>query len=262
MAALKRLVFNADDFGLTDGICSGVALAIASGVVKSTTAMACTPGGKERLAQWGQKLRGHIGIHLQLTTGKPCLDPASVRSLVNERGEFPQFASQVKAVDVSEVKREWEAQFRRLSEWNITPTHMDSHHHVGTKPDIVAAYVETAGLHGIPARTSPTSTSLLRARGVPCADLCITEWYDVDLTPRGLLRLIEAAFSSLQGRGTIEVMCHPGYADSELAAMSKYVKQREHELKVLTSTKLMKGLQRMDIDLISASSLELSPQVS
>jgi predicted glycoside hydrolase/deacetylase ChbG (UPF0249 family) len=263
LTGLKRLIFNADDFGLTDGVCTGVAEAIAGGAVKSTTAMVCTPGGKERLAHWGPKLHGQIGLHLQLTGGKPCLDPANVRSLVTEQGEFPRSSSQVKTADLSEVKREWAAQFERLEQWGFTPTHLDSHHHVGTKPDIVAAYVETARLHGVPARTiSSSSTSLLRNSGVPCADLCVTEWYDADLTPRGLLRLIESTFSSLHGRGTIEIMCHPGYADAELATSSTYVKQRERELITLTSTELMKGLQRMDIEIISASSLAFNPKKS
>jgi hypothetical protein len=46
LTGLKRLIFNADDFGLTDGVCTGVAEAIAGGAVKSTTAMVCTPPAK------------------------------------------------------------------------------------------------------------------------------------------------------------------------------------------------------------------------
>ena len=262
MTGLRRILFNADDFGLTDGVCSGIAEAIASGAVKSTTAMVCTSGARERLTQWGPKLPGRIGIHLQLTGGTPCLGAANVRSLVDERGEFPRAAGQLKA-DLAEVKREWAAQFERLEQWGITPTHMDSHHHVGTKPEILSAYVETARSRGLPARTiSPGSTALLRANGVACADLCVTQWYDADLTPRGLLRVIEASFASLKGSGTIEIMCHPAHADADLAARSSYVKQRERELKTLTSTELMKGLQRMDIEIIAASSLAPRPSIA
>jgi predicted glycoside hydrolase/deacetylase ChbG (UPF0249 family) len=252
----RRVIFNADDFGLTDGVCRGISEAIDAGIVTATTAMVCCPGAEERLAHWGPRLAGRIGIHMQLTDGKPCLDTAAVPSLVNGEGVFPRSPGEVTGVDPSEVKQEWSAQIERLNRWGITPTHMDSHHHVGIKPHTIGAYSEVARAHRIPARTASFEiTKLLRSNGIRCADLCMTAWYDADLSVRGLLRLIEAAFAQLKGQGTVEIMCHPGYADDALAARSKYVRQRERELQVLTSTKLTKGLQRLDVGVAPISSI-------
>jgi predicted glycoside hydrolase/deacetylase ChbG (UPF0249 family) len=46
-----------------------------------------------------------------------------------------------------------------------------------------------------------------------------------------------------------------GFADAELAAKSNYVSQREAELRVLTSNKLMKGLDRLDVEVSSMSGM-------
>lgn len=256
VAGPRRVVFNADDFGLTDGVCRGISDAIDAGIVTATTAMVCCPGSEERIAHWGPRFAGRIGIHMQLTDGKPCLDAAAIPSLVNDDGVFPRSASEIATVALSDVKREWSAQIERLKRWGITPTHMDSHHHVGFKPHIIGAYSDIAHAHRIAARTASFDiTRLLRANGIRCADLCITAWYDADLSVSGLLRLIESAFTQLKGQGTVEIMCHPAYADDALAATSKYVRQRERELEVLTSTKLTKGLQRLDVEVAPISSI-------
>jgi predicted glycoside hydrolase/deacetylase ChbG (UPF0249 family) len=52
--------------------------------------------------------------------------------------------------------------------------------------------------------------------------------------------------------GTWEFVCHPGYADSELASVRTRLRQsREEELKVLTSPAARQALDRRGIQLIS-----------
>ena len=50
------VVINADDFGLTEGVCAGIVKAIQAGGVTATTAMACVPGAVERLKRWAPKI--------------------------------------------------------------------------------------------------------------------------------------------------------------------------------------------------------------
>jgi predicted glycoside hydrolase/deacetylase ChbG (UPF0249 family) len=256
MTVRRLVIFNADDFGLTDGVCRGILEAIGAGVVTATTAMVCSHGSHERLARWGASVAGHVGIHLQLTQGRSCVAAPSIPSIVNADGTFADAPSEMTSPDLNQVQAEWSAQIERLKSWGIEPTHMDSHHHVGLNPRIVDAYIALAVTTGLPARTtSPELTAALRARGARCVDLSLTSWYDRDLSAKGLLRRIEAAFDRLHGGGTVEVMCHPGLVDDELAPKSKYVRQREVELSVLTSDKLMRGLDRLDVELGRMGSL-------
>jgi chitin disaccharide deacetylase len=251
MADRRVAIFNADDFGLTDGVCRGIGEAFAGGVVRATTAMVCVAQSEERIKRWATTLvAGNIGVHLQLTEGRPCLDPPAIRSIVDANGLFPSSPAGLENAAASQVVAEWLAQVERLRSWGLTPSHLDSHHHVGLRTEIVDAYVAVASATKLPARTTSAAlTATLRAHGVRCADSSMTSWYDGELTAKTLLRRIEAAFTRLHGSGTLEIMCHPGFADAELATKSKYVRQRETELGVLTSAKLMKGLNDLDVEL-------------
>jgi predicted glycoside hydrolase/deacetylase ChbG (UPF0249 family) len=249
MTARRQVIFNADDFGLTEGVCRGIRQTVEAGVVTATSAMVCSEGAETRVAEWGTPLAGRIGVHLQLTQGRPCLDASAVPSIVDSEGAFPNATAGVVGVDLGQVRAEWRAQIDRLRSWGFEPSHLDSHHHIGLKPHIVGAYVAVAVAAGLPARTnSPELSATLRARGARCVDLSTTAWYDGALTERRLLRVIEETFDRLRGVGTIEVMCHPGYADADLAARSNYVRQREAELGVLTSDKLKNGLTKLDVE--------------
>jgi predicted glycoside hydrolase/deacetylase ChbG (UPF0249 family) len=255
MTGRRLVIFNADDFGLTDSVCRGINEAVADGVVRATTAMVCTSGSRENIARWASPVAGLIGVHLQLTEGRACLDPTHIPSIVDANGDFPNSPAGVLNVNPSHVRAEWSAQIERLRAWGVEPSHMDSHHHIGLKPHIVDAYLSVASASGLPARTtSPEVSRRLRESGVRSVDLSMTSWYD-DSSATALLRRIEAAFNRMHGYGTLEVMCHPGFADAELAAKSKYVNQREAELRVLTSNKLLKGLDRLDVEVSSMSGM-------
>lgn len=256
MIACRRVIFNADDFGLTDGVCRGIREAASAGIVTATTAMVCTEGARDRVVQWGPSLAGRIGIHLQLTQGRACLDQARVPSIVDSASAFPESPADIVDVNLGHVRDEWSAQIETLRSWGVEPSHMDSHHNIGLKPHIVEAYVATAVSNGLPARTnSPALTATLRARGARCVDLSVTSWYDGKLSAKKLLRVVEGAFDRVSGQGTIEVMCHPGFADERLAAKSNYVRQREVELGVLTSDKLLNGLRKLDVEVGSMTTL-------
>ncbi|HEV8447346.1 MAG TPA: ChbG/HpnK family deacetylase [Gemmatimonadaceae bacterium] len=260
MTGRRLVIFNADDFGLTDGVCRGICEAIDAGVVRATTAMVCAPGSREHIEQWSPAASrgGQIGVHLQLTEGRACLGPDEVSSLVDANGDFPGSPAGVQNVNPSHVRAEWTAQVAELRAWGIDPSHMDSHHHIGLKPHVVDSYVAVASASGLPARTtSPELTARLRASGAPCVDLSMTSWYDGELSAKSLLRRIEAAFNRIHGYGTLEVMCHPGFADASLAEKSKYVRQREAELRVLASSKLAKGLGHLDAEVASMSAINL-----
>lgn len=260
MTGRRLVIFNADDFGLTDGVCRGIREAMDAGVVRATTAMVCVPGSRQHIEQWGTgaPLAGRIGIHLQLTEGRACLGPDEIPSLVDADGDFPDSPAAVQNVDPAHVRAEWTAQVAKLRAWGVDPSHMDSHHHIGLKPHVIDSYVAVASASGLPARTtSPELTTKLRASGARCVDLSMTSWYDGELSAKSLLRRIEAAFNRIHGYGTLEVMCHPGFGDATLAEKSKYVRQREAELRVLSSSKLAKGLGHLDAEVASMSAVNL-----
>ena len=71
------------------------------------------------------------------------------------------------------------------------------------------------------------------------------------LDQQKLLRILEALPD-----GTWELVCHPGYSDSDLqAAGTRLTKSREIELSALTSAETKKALAQRQIELISYADL-------
>src|SRR5262249_49277242 len=128
----RRLIVNADDFGLTRGVSRGILEAGRSGIVTSTTVLvnrAADRGQLEELSASGLR----VGLHFTLTRGAPVSAPRRVPSLLDDAGQLRR-----DPVAVAERARPDEARieignqidaFRSLM--GRFPTHLDSHHHVG-----------------------------------------------------------------------------------------------------------------------------------
>ncbi len=253
---LIDVIVNADDFGLTDGVCTGIAQAIHAGGVTATTAMVCAPGAIAHLTRWAPRIPGRIGAHLQLTSGKPVLEPGLVPSLVDANGMFPASRKQLGELKTEEVLAEWQAQIEVLLRVGIEPTHLDSHHHIHSVPAAFAAFVKIAGRCGIPARSvEPEMTHRLHEGGIPCAARTLLGWYGGDLSIASLQAVLEAGTRDCPPACVVEVMSHPGLVDEGLPSVSRYVEDRSRELEVLCDSTLQEKLETAGFRLCGFQSL-------
>ena len=151
----RRLIVSADDFGLTAAVDRGIVAGVAAGSVTSVGVMANLVGAEamaELLATDGAL---SIGVHLNLTTGRPVVAPAEVPSLVDAHGVFhplPALARRALAgrVRTDEVRRELAAQIARVRALGATVDHLDSHEHVHLVPPITGVVVGLARTAGVP----------------------------------------------------------------------------------------------------------------
>jgi predicted glycoside hydrolase/deacetylase ChbG (UPF0249 family) len=154
---LKLLIVNADDFGLNAAANAGIIECHRAGSVTSTTLMANAPAfaGAVELAAAHPELG--VGLHFNLTWGRPLSDPARVPALVDAGGLFLErdrlgrkcLLGQVPA---AQVQCELEAQFLRLTAWGVNATHVDSHQHVHAFPQVFHAVARLCENRGIPMR--------------------------------------------------------------------------------------------------------------
>src|ERR1700689_1910411 len=86
--SVRRLIVNADDFGLSSSVNEAVVRAHREGILTSASLMVNEPGFDEavKLAKETQKLG--VGLHLTLLLGHSALPPEKIPGLVNSRGEF------------------------------------------------------------------------------------------------------------------------------------------------------------------------------
>ncbi len=251
------LIINADDFGLSEGVCRGVVRAMRAGVVSSTTAMVCVEDAPAVIRRHAldpdSDAAGRVGLHLQLTSGAPVLPAAEVPTLVDVTGRFPKRRKAIESLNTDEVLREWRAQAARLQALGVTISHLDAHHHIHRREDAFPAFLTLARELGLPARAKDDSMrDALRAHGVATPDLFIGSWYDGELTPQTLADAVAeavAAHGAPLGAESLvaELMCHPGEVDEALATRTGYVAQRQAELEALLHPETRRLLTAMGV---------------
>jgi len=155
---VKRLIVNADDFGWSGAVTGGIIRAHREGLVTSTTLMANLEGAAEALARARQEAPGlAVGLHLNLTEGRPLAPPGEVATLLDREGRLmPSLATLYRRLRLSggarrAAARELEAQVRWALDHGLRPSHLDSHKHVHQVPPLLPLVIDLARRHGIAA---------------------------------------------------------------------------------------------------------------
>jgi predicted glycoside hydrolase/deacetylase ChbG (UPF0249 family) len=244
------IVINADDLGLTPGVSAGISESIMNGVVTSTTAMVCVEGAEEDVKRASARIGQRIGMHLQLTGGRPCLPPSHIPTLVGADGLFRRHRHELRNACPSEIAQEWQAQIARLRSWGVSATHLDSHHHVHTLPEALPVFIDLARTSGLPARAGDAAnTRQLRAAGIRCPAALIMLSHLPTLSPALVLGRIRLAARLAGPDCVVELGCHPGRSDGALEVVSSYTGRRDEELALLTSQDLRRTLEQQGVQL-------------
>jgi chitin disaccharide deacetylase len=283
----KRLIVNADDFGLTSGVNRAIIEGHTRGAITSATLMANMPAfdAAVRLANDNPSLG--VGLHINITQGRPVAEASRVGSLINDRGEFwgtsgailkRMLAGKLK---IEEVVVELRAQIEKALKAGLRLTHVDSHKHTHALPQICEAIISTIKEYGINAVRAPrerwrfdrgaesfevikqsagafgisqlcrVSDARLKKSNVRTPDFFFGVARTGFWTKSWLIDLIERLPA-----GASELMCHPGYEDAELDGVKTRLRaSRTNELQLLTDPDVVAKLKENDVELINFSSL-------
>jgi len=130
----RLLIINADDFGYNDAITQGILAGYREGIITSTSAMVNIPGAPERIvAAHASEPALPIGLHLNLTAGRPVLPAEKVPHLVRENGTFLPYESfllRSSEIPLDEVRAEAAAQAEILIRCGVAFDHIDYHQHI------------------------------------------------------------------------------------------------------------------------------------
>jgi chitin disaccharide deacetylase len=158
---VKRLIVNADDFGLTPGVNRAIIEAHTRGIVTSATLMANMPAFAEAV----QLAKSHptlgVGLHFNITQGAPVAPTTQVRSLLGGNGEFLGTSTKLARrallgqLREEEIGIELRAQLERLRSAGLAVTHVDSHKHAHALPGVLRAIQQIIPAFGICALRLP-----------------------------------------------------------------------------------------------------------
>lgn len=244
---IKKVIINADDFGMSLGNTIGILHAHVNGVVTSTTCMMNMPYASFALNEAKKYPNLGVGIHLTLTVGRPLVEGA--KSFVDENGDFRKQGSypnnQVSA-DFNEIYCEWKAQIEKFIEISgKKPTHLDSHHHVHLLPGQIEVVKRLALEYDVPVRQKE-QVLIDNYEHIPFTE----DMYGFDHIN------IETFQKILCGDGDmIEIMCHPALIDQRLHKMTSYCMERMKELDVLCQPELKQWICDQGIQLINYTNL-------
>jgi len=220
----RRLIVNADDFGLAPGVSAGILAAHRHGIVSSTTLLATVAIDAESVGALLDSGLG-VGLHVNLTLGRPL---SGARSLVDGDGRFVRDARHAAArANAVDVEREVAAQIEKFeSIAKRPPTHLDTHHHVGLLVPVAEVVIDAARRLGVPVR-SQNSEARTRARS---AGLRTPDHFFGESGP-GAYWSLSRTLAHLRElpSGVSEFMTHPGWLDDTLS-YSRYGRQRETEM--------------------------------
>lgn len=231
-----KVLFNADDYGLTKGVTDGIIKAHVEGVVHATTLMMNGNAVAYAVEQAKQHPNLRVGIHLVLTWGKPLRDDVS--DLINEAGtfKFNSTFAEMEAPDVHQVEKEWRTQIEAFLATGLTLHHIDSHHHVHGWEPLKEVVYKLAKDFQVPVRYVDSLKE--------SPEILLTDTLYVGFYGEGVGRDL---FEKLHGLPveSVEVMTHPAYVDSDLQQVSSYTSKRKEELDILCSLKVPDWAEEM-----------------
>jgi chitin disaccharide deacetylase len=162
---VRKLIVNADDFGLTAGVNRGIVEAHNGGVVSSTTLMANGPAFADAVTAARLTPNLSVGCHVVLVDGTPVLPPDAVDTLRAIRSAEPdRFFSSLSAFaaramlggfDRDQLVAEVVAQIKKIQAAGIQVTHLDTHKHAHIFPEILVALLRAARICGVRAIRNP-----------------------------------------------------------------------------------------------------------
>jgi len=277
---MKNLIVNADEFGLTRSVSEGIIYAFKNGIVTNTTLMVNMPSSEHAFDIIRKNPDLKVGIHLNLSDGKPVLESDSVKTLIDEDGNFlalGKLLARVVTGKVSylEIENEVRAQIKKAIDNGINITHLDSHRHFHMYPAILRRIIKVAKEFSInKIRYSYENSSLglmdnllkftfvkkqiVSLCSLMCKPILVRNnikfnQYFIGMSQIGTKNQSEVFRKLLHNvkDGTTELICHPGHVDEELKRINPYVQERENELGILTSIDIQTLVKEQDINLIS-----------
>ncbi|MFH1994321.1 MAG: ChbG/HpnK family deacetylase [Nitrospinota bacterium] len=260
---MKRVIINADDFGLCDAVNRGIVKGYREGILTSATIMANMAGFDQAVELAKENPGLGVGLHLNLLRGEPISQPGKVSTLLRN-GRFLDSAGSFLirllsgGISEGEIETELRGQIEKALNAGLKITHFDSEKHLHSFPPIFKVALKLAVEYRIGAirRIAEPIYPQLRGRkavfwnpqfyktilldglhvymagridrsGIRYADCFYGVLYSGGMSSEKY----DTIFEKIQ-EGVTEIMCHPGYLASagEISRGANYYINRFREI--------------------------------
>ncbi|HZZ00996.1 MAG TPA: hopanoid biosynthesis-associated protein HpnK [Candidatus Baltobacteraceae bacterium] len=271
IGVIKRVIFNADDFGISPEVNEAIEIASRNGVLRAASLMVGAPAFDDAVERARRLPSLAVGLHVVLVHGRPVLPPERIPAIVGRDGLLltdlvgagvtfffrPSAARQLEA--------EIRAQFERFVATGLALDHVDAQSHMHVHPTVFRLILKVGREFGMRAiriprepfggtRTIEPWVALMRSRarrqGVASNDFA----YGVNdvgaMNEARVLRMLDGLPA-----GVTELFFHPATGPFAGADAGTERFQWAEELAALTSPAVRDALTRNGIQSITYSEL-------
>ncbi len=152
---LRRLIVNADDFGLLPSVNEAVVRAHREGILTTASLMVNEQGFDEAVELAKENPQLGVGLHLTLLMGHSVLSPREIPGLVDSHGEFNDrpvatgFRYFLQRGLREQLRAEIHAQFEKFRSTGLPLDHVNGHLHLHLHPVVFQILMEDAVQLGI-----------------------------------------------------------------------------------------------------------------
>jgi len=279
---IRELIVVADDYGVTREVSEGIIHCYKKGIVTCASLMVNMPAFSFAAESARENKGLDIGLHLNLTWGRPVSSQNKVATLVNREGYF--WGSSLNLlkryctgrIRLDEVEKEITAQIDRFQKTGFPLNYLNAHQYFSCIPAFFKIIVKVAVKRHISIVSLPDEIqssgffNLLKGKHIRAllvstlAHFCsrylknplIIADYFAGLSQTGKLSYskLEYILRHLKA-GTTELITHAGYNSKELETFSRITEARNEEVEILTSNKVRRLIKNLNIKLIDYKSL-------
>ena len=151
------VIFNADDFGISQGVNDAIFKAHTEGILNSTSLMINQDFAADAVQKAKQMPDLKIGLHINLTNQKPASNPDEIPLLVDKDGNFKNGFVNLFILSFFHPKAlrqeayiEIKSQIEKYLKTGLKLDHLDSHRHIHLIPPIFKAVKQLAKEYNVP----------------------------------------------------------------------------------------------------------------
>jgi hopanoid biosynthesis associated protein HpnK len=182
---MQRVIFSADDFGLTEQVNAAVERAHRDGALTSASLMVAGPAAADAVRRARALPSLRVGLHLVVIEGQAVLPPNEIPDLVDANGQFPSgqlrlgidyfFRPRVRRQLAAEIR----AQFTAFAATGLTLDHANAHKHMHLHPTVGRMMIDIGrefGLRAIRIPAEPPDVLAACGTRVGLGDRALYHW--------------------------------------------------------------------------------------
>jgi hopanoid biosynthesis associated protein HpnK len=182
---MRRVIFSADDFGLTPAVNEAVERAHRDGILDQASLMVAAPAAADAVRRARALPSLRVGLHLVVIEGPAVSPPSEIPNLVDPSGQFPSDQARLgfryffRPSVRRQLAREIRAQFAAFAATGLTLDHANAHKHMHLHPVVGRLMIDIGrefGLHSIRIPAEPPATLALIGTHAGLGDRALYAW--------------------------------------------------------------------------------------